>query len=243
MLIWLLTTLALAADWPSDDAATAPWSELASGVALQDVTVGTGDEVLPRSAISVHYTGMLADGTVFDTSRDRGETLDFRVGDKQVIEGWEHGVVGMRVGGVRRLVIPPDQGYGARATGTIPAHATLFFEVELVSVRPPRVAPAAPAQPQEVRVRGTVRLGDVVVGRAGRAVRKHKVCLDYAVFRDDALLDHTYGRKKCTWLRLDGEQLPMELELGLKGMRAGGTRWIALSTGEVYLVELTDTAR
>jgi FKBP-type peptidyl-prolyl cis-trans isomerase len=89
--------------------------------------------------VSVHYTGWLDEngkaGTKFDSSKDRGEPFDFNLGARQVIRGWDEGVAGMKVGGVRTLMIPPDLGYGARgAGGVIPPNATLIFEVELLGV-------------------------------------------------------------------------------------------------------------
>lgn len=102
---------------------------------IVDLTVGTGQEVHTGDLVSVHYTGALADGTVFDSSRPRGKPLQFRIGAKQVIPGFERGVVGMKVGGVRRLTIPPELGYGNKGVPpVIPPKATLTFEVELISI-------------------------------------------------------------------------------------------------------------
>jgi len=106
-----------------------------SGLIIEDINPGSGDEAHPGRAVSVHYTGWLKDGAQFDSSRGRGQPFQFRLGGQSVIAGWEEGVVGMRVGGVRRLTIPPHLGYGAAgAGGVIPPHATLVFEIELVAV-------------------------------------------------------------------------------------------------------------
>lgn len=107
-----------------------------SALRVFDITVGTGAEVTPGDAAIVHYTGVLPDGTKFDSSLDRGEPFGFQVGAGQVIQGWDQGVVGMKVGGRRLLAIPPELGYGAQAVGTIPANSTLIFEVELLQVIP-----------------------------------------------------------------------------------------------------------
>jgi FKBP-type peptidyl-prolyl cis-trans isomerase FkpA len=107
----------------------------ASGLRYKDLQLGTGTEATARAQVHVHYTGELTDGRQFDSSRDRGEPLDFRLGVGQVIAGWDEGVAGMKVGGRRILVIPPELGYGARgAGGVIPPNATLVFDVELVDV-------------------------------------------------------------------------------------------------------------
>jgi FKBP-type peptidyl-prolyl cis-trans isomerase FkpA len=108
-----------------------------------DVTPGTGAEATPGRSVRVHYTGWLYDsgaadhkGKKFDSSRDRDEPFEFRVGAREVIEGWDEGVAGMKVGGTRLLTIPPALGYGSQgAGGVIPPNATLLFEVELLDVR------------------------------------------------------------------------------------------------------------
>jgi FKBP-type peptidyl-prolyl cis-trans isomerase FkpA len=111
----------------------------ASGLRLEDLVVGSGDTAAPGQQVRVHYTGWLYEndqaGRKFDSSKDRGEPFDFSLGAGHVIRGWDEGVVGMKVGGTRRLVIPAELGYGARgAGGVIPPNATLLFEVELLGV-------------------------------------------------------------------------------------------------------------
>ena len=103
---------------------------------VEDITVGVGQAAQSGDTISVHYTGWLASGKKFDSSRDRGIPFSFRLGSGQVIQGWDRGLIGMQVGGVRRLTIPPDQGYGNRDVGggLIPPNSTLIFEVELLSI-------------------------------------------------------------------------------------------------------------
>jgi FKBP-type peptidyl-prolyl cis-trans isomerase len=103
---------------------------------IEDVTVGTGTEATAGTTVAVHYVGTLDDGSRFDSSRDRGRTFSFHLGGGQVIQGWDRGVAGMRVGGVRRLTIPSELGYGERgAPPVIPPGATLHFEIELFEVR------------------------------------------------------------------------------------------------------------
>jgi FKBP-type peptidyl-prolyl cis-trans isomerase FkpA len=107
-----------------------------SGLQITDEVVGTGQEAKTGDNVSVNYTGWLADGTKFDSSYDRNQAFDFVLGAGNVIKGWDEGVVGMKVGGKRKLIIPPDLGYGASGyPPVIPANATLTFEVELVAIK------------------------------------------------------------------------------------------------------------
>jgi FKBP-type peptidyl-prolyl cis-trans isomerase FkpA len=121
------------------DGAPGKMSELPGGLKYTDTNVGTGAEATKGHKVSVHYTGWLynngAKGAKFDSSLDRGQPFAFALGAGQVIRGWDEGVAGMKVGGKRTLVIPPELGYGARgAGGAIPPNATLMFDVELLKV-------------------------------------------------------------------------------------------------------------
>ncbi|SSY71153.1 FK506-binding protein [Alysiella crassa] len=103
---------------------------------IEDLIVGTGAEAVKGKDISVHYTGWLTDGTKFDSSLDRRQPFTITLGAGEVIQGWDEGFGGMKVGGKRKLTIPPEMGYGSRAVGggLIPANSTLVFEVELLYV-------------------------------------------------------------------------------------------------------------
>ena len=107
----------------------------ASGLVIEDIGVGEGAVAQAGQYVSVHYTGWLTNGSKFDSSLDRNDPFEFALGRGQVIAGWDEGVQGMRVGGKRKLTIPPNLGYGARgAGGVIPPNATLVFEVELLDI-------------------------------------------------------------------------------------------------------------
>ncbi len=117
---------------------TAAMSRTPGGIYYDDVIVGGGEEAEEGHLATVHYSGWLLDGKKFDASVDRAEVFGFELGAGMVIPGWDEGVQGMKVGGVRRLVIPPEMGYGAEGRPPIPPNATLVFDVQLVEVGPVR---------------------------------------------------------------------------------------------------------
>jgi FKBP-type peptidyl-prolyl cis-trans isomerase len=114
---------------------TGKGTKTASGLQYWDLKKGTGAVAKAGATVKVHYTGWLTDGKKFDSSVDRNEPFEFKLGAGMVIPGWDEGVAGMKIGGKRQLRIPPDLGYGARgAGGAIPPNATLVFDVELLGV-------------------------------------------------------------------------------------------------------------
>lgn len=139
VVVFLLPLLLAGCGGESPDARDARIAEMSQSVTslqINDTRVGTGTQATPGRTVVVHYTGTLLDGTTFDSSRDRNQPFDFRLGAGEVIPGWDEGVKGMRVGGVRELTIPSSMAYGARgAGGVIPPNAALRFEVELLEVR------------------------------------------------------------------------------------------------------------
>ncbi|MBX3083113.1 MAG: FKBP-type peptidyl-prolyl cis-trans isomerase [Anaerolineae bacterium] len=125
---------------PASTSAVAPTPgeevTLDSGIKLQDIVIGTGAEAKVGSYVEVNYRGLLENGTQFDSSYDRKQTLPFSVGAGQMIQGFDVGVRGMKVGGKRKVTIPPELGYGAQGVpGVIPPNSVLIFEIELMSVK------------------------------------------------------------------------------------------------------------
>jgi FKBP-type peptidyl-prolyl cis-trans isomerase FkpA len=137
-----LSHASLAADEPTPANAATPSQRVvtASGLQYEDTKIGSGPEARAGMKVTVHYTGWLksrdgSTGKKFDSSRDRGEPFRFVVGSGQVIQGWDEGVQGMHVGGIRRLIVPSALGYGMRGAGAaIPPNATLLFEIELLGI-------------------------------------------------------------------------------------------------------------
>jgi len=139
----LAPALGFAADQPASSLDAAPGATVttASGLKIVDTKIGAGATARPGQICVMHYTGWLdvdgAKGKKFDSSLDHGKPFEFTLGTHEVIKGWDEGVAGMKVGGKRTLIVPPDLGYGARGAGSgvIPPNATLIFEVELLEVK------------------------------------------------------------------------------------------------------------
>lgn len=106
-----------------------------TGLKIEDIKEGTGSAVKSGDTIVIHYKGTLTDGTKFDSSYDRGQPFETTIGVGQVIEGWDKGIIGLKVGGKRKLTIPPSMAYGAQQVGNIPPNSTLIFEVELLEIK------------------------------------------------------------------------------------------------------------
>ena len=121
---------------PSTSATRTPTNNPASGLQIEELVVGTGELTHPGATATVHYTVWLLDGTEVYSSADRGSPYQFVIGQSQFIKGWDEGVRSMRIGGKRKLTIPPELAYGNRGLGSaIPPGATLVFEVELLQIR------------------------------------------------------------------------------------------------------------
>lgn len=133
---WIILLIVFVFNPLSGKAAEKSMVTTTSGLQYVDLALGTGREAHAGETAIVHYTGTLTDGTKFDSSKDRNSPFSFRLGAGSVIKGWDEGVEGMNIGGIRKLVIPPQLGYGSRGAGSaVPPNATLIFEVELLDLR------------------------------------------------------------------------------------------------------------
>jgi peptidylprolyl isomerase len=179
----------------------------ASGLKYEDLVVGAGVAPAPTDMVTVHYTGTLQDGTVFDASRMHGGPISFPLNG--VIKGWTEGVGSMKVGGTRKLVIPPELGYGSRAQGSIPANSTLTFIVELLDV--PKV-----------------KIEDTQVGTGAEAVPGKTLSVHYTgKLENGKVFDSSVGKDPLTFVLGSGQLIP-GFEQGVTGMKAGGKRVITI---------------
>ncbi len=226
-----------AADEAADSAAAESGQGVttASGLQYIEETAGAGREAEPGTRVSVHYTGMLDDGTVFDSSYDRGDPISFVLGIGQVIPGWDEGIDLMAAGGKGRLIIPPELAYGsAGAGGVIPPDATLTFDVELVDVQDG--PPGSPEAPQEIaadqftETESGLRYHDIVEGegdpaQAGDVVQVHYTgWLEEDGFKFDSSLD----RGDPFVFQLGGGQVIAGWDEGVAGMKPGGQRQLII---------------
>jgi peptidylprolyl isomerase len=178
-----------------------------SGLKYEDLVVGTGVSPAPTDMVTVHYTGTLPSGAVFDASRMHGGPISFPLNG--VIKGWTEGVGSMKVGGTRKLVIPPDLGYGNRAQGPIPANSTLTFIVELLDV--PKV-----------------KIEDTQVGTGAEAVPGKTLKVHYTgKLENGKVFDSSAGKDPLTFTLGAGQMIP-GFEQGVTGMKVGGKRTVTI---------------
>ena len=184
-----------------------------SGLKYEDIVTGTGTSPAPTDMVTVQYTGTLQDGTVFDASRLHGGPISFPLNG--VIKGWTEGVGSMKVGGTRKLVIPPELGYGSQAQGSIPANSTLTFIVELVDV--PKL-----------------KIEDLRVGTGAQAVPGKTLSLYYTgKLENGKVFDSNVGKTPLTFALGGGQMIP-GFEQGVTGMKVGGTRTITIPSSLGY---------
>ncbi len=204
---------------PAAPSSDAPKGEVAtdSGLQYTDVVVGADETPQTGDFVKVHYTGTLVDGTKFDSSVDRGEPFVFQLGVGNVIPGWDEGVGSMKVGGKRRLIIPPDLAYGSQGVGNvIPPNATLIFEVELLEV--PRV-----------------KIEDRVVGSGAAPKRGDTLVVHYTGTLDDGTkFDSSVDRGEPFTFQIGAGQVIPGWEQGIITMKVGGKRRLTIPPDLAY---------
>lgn len=202
-----------------------------SGLQYADLTVGVGNEAKAGQTVTVNYKGTFQDGRVFDQSYGRGP-FKFNLGAGQVIKGWDEGVQGMKVGGKRKLVVPPDLAYGKRgAGGVIPPDTTLIFEVELLDA--PEAPPALP-DPTMVITKSGLQYGDYTVGTGAEAKKGQTVTVNYkGTFEDGRIFDQSYGREPFEF-QLGAGMVIKGWDEGVQGMKVGGKRKLIIPSKLAY---------
>lgn len=231
------TEAATAFDSNSADAEQGNQVTTASGLQYVDEVVGSGETAQPGDLVTVHYTGWLEDGTKFDSSLDHGRPFQFKLGVGQVIQGWDEGVAGMRVGGKRRLTIPPELAYGDQEVGNglIPANSQLTFEVELLGITP---IPSEPADTSNVTVNTTdsgLKYADLVVGEGPEVGPGNLVAVHYTGWLEDGTkFDSSLDRGEPIVLQLGQGQVIEGWEEGLTGMKVGGKRQLIIPPSLAY---------
>lgn len=202
----------------------------ASGLVISDYFVGDGPEVANGMDVALHYAGYLEDGRMFDSSRKRRRPYVFTVGQGKVIDGWDEGILGMKVGGKRVLEVPPELGYGARKAGKIPPNSRLFFTMELVAAYPPLPPPrgddAFAGRPKSRReLDGGLVVEDFAEGTGEPADRGDTVVVHYTgKLEDGTVFDSSVDSGKAISFPLGVGKVIKGWDMGLAGMKVGGLR-------------------
>jgi peptidylprolyl isomerase len=209
----------------------------ASGLQYIELRAGSGAKPQPGEIVAVHYTGKLEDGTKFDSSYDRGEPIRFPLGSGMVIPGWEEGISLMNEGGAATLIIPPDLAYGEAGFGNvIPADATLTFDVELVGIS--AGSPAAPTAVEEARYTTTeqgLKYVDLVAGEGPEVMNGQLVVAHYTGWLEDGTkFDSSIDRGEPFTFNLGMGQVIPGWDVGMRGMRVGGTRQLVIPASLAY---------
>jgi len=214
---WIVLCAVIALAVSACAGSTTSATKTASGLQYTDEVVGAGDTPQRGDFVVVHYTGTLEDGTKFDSSLDRGEPAVFQIGVGQVIPGWDEGVGSMKIGGKRRLIIPPELGYGAAGAGNvIPPNATLIFDVELLGI--PRV-----------------KVEDIEVGDGAAADEGNTLVVHYTgTLEDGTKFDSSLDRNQPIEFVLGAGQVIPGWEQGFEGMKVGGKRRLTIPPELAY---------
>ncbi|MCZ7575061.1 MAG: FKBP-type peptidyl-prolyl cis-trans isomerase [Ardenticatenaceae bacterium] len=208
-----------------------------SGLQYTDAVVGTGAMPQPGDVVSVHYTGWLDNGTKFDSSRDRGQPFQFKLGTGQVIKGWDEGVASMRVGGKRKLIIPPELAYGDQEVGNglIPANSRLTFDIELLGIVPLPDKPADTSGTKIVSTPSGLRYADLTVGEGQEAQPGSTVAVHYTGWLEDGTqFDSSLEQGQPIVFQLGSGQVIKGWDEGLTGMKVGGKRQLIIPADLAY---------
>ena len=208
-----------------------------SGLQYIERRAGSGAKPQPGEIVAVHYTGTLEDGTVFDSSRTRGEPISFALGAGMVITGWDEGISLMNEGGQATLIIPPDLAYGEQGyPPVIPPNATLTFDVELVSIT--AGSPAAPTPVDEARYTTTeqgIKYVDLVQGEGPSPTNGQLVAVHYTGWLEDGTkFDSSIDRGEPFTFNLGMGQVIAGWDLGVRGMKVGGQRQLVIPGALAY---------
>jgi peptidylprolyl isomerase len=223
---------------PTAPTSVPSYQTTSSGLQWADITPGSGDSPQPGSVVVVEYSGFLqSDGSLFDSSYKRSKPFTFVIGKGNVIPGWDEGVMSMKVGGKRQLVIPAALGYGHRGSPPkIPPDATLVFDVELLDVKPPRVAPEAPTKVADKDYTTTpsgLKYKDFVVGTGASPTMGQTVSVEYTGWLTNGKkFDSSYDREGPVQFKL-GSVIEGWNE-GLQSMKVGGKRQLWIPAGMAY---------
>jgi len=207
---------------------------VAGELVSEDLKVGDGDTAVEGATIVVHYTGWLSSGEAFDSSEIRGEPFRFRLGNGEVIAGWDQGMVGMKEGGVRKLVIPPEMAYGDEANGRIPPGETLTYQIRLLDVGKVRRPPERPtyAGPWDDVVPG-VTYADLTTGAPGNPIQEgSRVKAEVSAWRGEKLVDSTLQRSTADNIVPGSGRHSPAMEKGLLNAVAGTDRLLRIDMGE-----------
>ncbi|MGB0389174.1 MAG: FKBP-type peptidyl-prolyl cis-trans isomerase [Ardenticatenaceae bacterium] len=208
-----------------------------SGLMYEDKNVGDGSMAESGQLVEVHYQGFLKNGQMFDSSLRRGKPFEFPLGAGRVIRGWDEGIAGMKIGGRRTLVIPPDLGYGARGAGNvIPANATLIFEVQLLGVQEVPKAPESPAKVAQYETTSSgLEYAILAPGEGREAQANDIVVVTYTGWLENGtMFDSSIPRGEPLEFVLGRQQVISGWDEGVQGMKVGQKRQLRIPSRLAY---------